>query len=536
MKWAIEMLQLRDLETYNLDGGGLRSRGDLKNAVEELNRRTSDDVFGGLIVKTETKRRTCKAFAVCLRELPGLPLRSIPLEKLAVWLCNVWAEYERTSGLLSSIAERREQIHTPLFRHATVELAVRAGAVAYLCNDADVSDDRPVWSQDAKLTRHLRGLMKFVGPREKCAGDLWQSKSEVGRWLDDLDVPPASAIAKWESLLAIRVNGKDSNSCPLWRLYIGRRIWNSIRNCISGELGNDMLRAYCRIRRRVIAYLRWERRGTQGENRGRAVLLALRGRIGDPLLAAQLVNGETDILWRKHIEAIFQIDGAPTIDIARLCQTWAAVFSIFNDPQCVRKPKNFDDFIRDYYLKAARGGSPSAEYAKLLEEMTQRERKWDLNGAADCAVRLVALAPFAAGSWHALGRIRRLQKNREATEWCFRKALELDPTALDVRTDLAVHLIFIGQIDEARELLEGCTEDRKTRVEWRFAHGMLLLSSQQPQEALREMLKCAEEGFVPGVCYQFAAIAAGILNLPIEKREYQKRAAELGAEGGDNSH
>jgi hypothetical protein len=58
---------------------------------------------------------------------------------------------------------------------------------------------------------------------------------------------------------------------------------------------------------------------------------------------------------------------------------------------------------------------------------------------------------------------------------------------------------------------------------------MLLLSSQQPQEALREKLKCAEEGFVPGVCYQFAAIAAEILNLPKEKREYRKRAAELGS-------
>src|SRR5207245_5140852 len=156
----------------------------------------------------------------------------------------------------------------PVFRHIAVELAIRAGALAYLCNDADVQDDRPVWSGDVELKRHLRALMKMVGTREKSAEDLWQSKSEVGRWLDNLDVPPASAIGKWESLLAVGDNGRESNSGdrPVWRLYVGRRIWNSIHKCIHDELQDDVLRAYCRIKRRVHAYLLLERRGTPNEN------------------------------------------------------------------------------------------------------------------------------------------------------------------------------------------------------------------------------------------------------------------------------
>jgi len=279
-----------------------------------------------------------------------------------------------------------------------------------------------------------------------------------------------------------------------------------------------------------------EHRGSLEENRGRAISLALCGRIADPLLAAQLVSCETDVLWRRHIEAVFQIDGAPTTDIVRLSQTWAAVFSIFEDPQCVRKVKSFDDFIRAYYLKAERGGTPTAEYAKLLEQMNRYESKWDIDRAAACAVRLVALAPFAPGSWHALGRITRFQKNREATERCFRKALELDPTALDARTDLVVHLALAARTDEAREVLENCAVQQKARVEWRFAHGLVLLSSQRPQEAISELLKCAQEGFLPSVCYQFAAIAAEILNLPNEKREYRKRAAELGSVVDDRFH
>jgi hypothetical protein len=514
-----------------MDAMGLNNREALNVALDELNRRTSDDVFAGLIVKTSSKQRICNAIAVCLRELPGLPLDPIPLRSLAERIRNYWSQYEQTSGLLTSISEHREQTIVPLLKHGAVELAVRAGALAYLCGDTDVSDDRPVWSQDEQLKQHLRTLMKIVGSRDKSAGVLWQSKSGIGRWLDSLDMPAAAVIEKWESLLAASANGRDSNSGDraLWRLYVGRRIWKSIRDHIPDELKDDILRAYCRVKRRIHAYLILERRGAPDQNRECAMLLALNGRIADPLLAAQVINGETDVLWRRHLEAILQIDGVPTIDIVRLCQTWAAVFAIFEDPRCVRRPKHFDDFVRTYYLKAERGGTPSAEYAKLLEELNRHERKWDFNGAAVCAVRLVALAPFAPGSWHALGRIRRYQKNREATEWCFRKARELDPTALDARTDLVVHLVFAARISEASEVLENCTGEQKTRVEWRFAHGLVLLSSQRTQEAMLELLKCAQEGFVPAVCYQFAAIAAEILNLPKETREYRKRAAELGS-------
>jgi tetratricopeptide (TPR) repeat protein len=537
LKWFTEVLQLRHVATYNLDTG-FDNRKELERAFDYLGSRTSDDVFAGQIVKDETKQGTCKALAICLRELPGFPLGTIPLEQLAEWLRDYWNHYERTSGLLSSISQHQEEANRPLIRHAVVELAVRAGALAYLCNDADAQGDKPIWSQDAELKQYLRALMRAVGTRDDSAENLRQSKSEVGRWLDDLDVPPPSAIRKWESLLAVDAQGtkSQSNGQSLWRLYVGRRIWNSMHAIIPDALQDDLPSAYSRIKHRVHAYLRLEKRITQDENRQRAILLVLRGRISDVLLAAQVMNGESDVIWRRHIEAVLQIDGAPTTNIVRLCQTWAAVFSIFDDSECVGKPKTFDEFIRAYYLKAERGGTPPADYARLLEELSRRESKWDLDGAAACAMRLVSIAPFAAGSWHALGRIRRFQKNREATELCFRTALKLDPTTLDARTDLVVHLAFAARIDEAQEVLDGCADEQKIRVEWRFAHGLVLLSLQQTQDAMRELLKCAQEGFVPGVCYQFAAIAAEILSLPKEVREYRKRAAELGAAVRDRSH
>ena len=286
--------------------------------------------------------------------------------------------------------------------------------------------------------------------------------------------------------------------------------------------------SYCQIKRRVHNYLRSEKTLTPAEKQSRSVSIAVQGRISDSALALHVFNAEADVIWRRQIEAIIQIDGTPTVDIVRLSQTWAAAYSIFEQVSDSQKPASFEEFIRGYYLKAEQGGNPSAEYAKFLEEMSRRERAGDFEGAASYAIRLVSLAPFAASSWYALGRMRRFQKNRDATEWCFRKALELDPAAIDVITDLAVHLVQATRIEEANELLKKCTDGLKERVEWQFAHGMVLLSSRKPREAMGIMLECARKSFIPNVCYQFAAHAAEALGLPKEAREFRKRAAELG--------
>jgi hypothetical protein len=100
---------------------------------------------------------------------------------------------------------------------------------------------------------------------------------------------------------------------------------------------------------------------------------------------------------------------------------------------------------------------------------------------------------------------------------------------------LVVHLTLAARTAEAKQFLDDCAAEQKARVEWRFANGLVLLSSQKPKDALDELLKCAQEGFIPGVCYQFAAIAAEVLNLPKEMREYRKRAAELGSKVGRDS-
>ena len=530
LKWLSDILQLRDPGTYDWALSPITDQNDLRKALDELGSRTADDIFAGLIVKDETKKRMSRTLAVCLRELPNLYFGLIPVAQLSEWITESWRDYEHASGLLSSISENRDKIETPLARHMVVEMAVRAGALAYLCGDTESDDLQPVWSQDAELKPLLRKLMKIIGTREDKAAELVQSKSEIGRWLDDLDIPAASNIQRWEQLLKAGsgVPDKMTGKRALRRLYVGRRVWNSSHRVIPQGVKSDAVRAYCRIKRTVHRYLLSEKKLDSAEDKIRAVTIALRGRISDPSLAANVFNAETDVVWRRHVEAVFQIKGTPTVDISRVCQTWAAVHLIYEQVPASKRPATFDEFIRSYYLKAERGGTPSAEYAKYLEEMNRRESVWDIEGAATCAIRLVQLAPLAAGAWHGLGRMRRYQKNKEATEWCFRKALELDPTSMEVRTDLAVHFALSSRVEDARKLLEACTDEQQTHVEWRFAQGTVLLSSQRYREALSTMLECAREGFVPSVCYQFAAIAAEALELPKETREYRKRAAELG--------
>ena len=530
LKWLTDVLQLRDPGTYDPGASGLSSRKDLQQALAELSGRTADDVFAGLIVKDETKQRMAKALAVCLQELPGFPFGNLPIAQLVGWITGYWRDYERMSGMLSSISENLDQIKIPLMRHAVVESAIRVGALAYLCGDPESTDNRPVWSQDAELKQLLRKLMKVIGTRESSAPDLGQSKSEVGRWLDDLDVPSASNIQKWEKRLMDNPHGAElmAGDRALWRIYVGRRIWNLTCSGIPEGLEQDMVHAYCQIKQRVHNYLRAEKKLTPAEKQSRSLSIAVQGRISDSALAMHVFNAEADVIWRRQIEAIIQIEGTPTVDIVRLSQTWAAAYSIFEEVSASQKPATFEEFIRGYYLKTEQGGNPSAEYAKFLEEMSRRERAGDFEGAASYAIRLVSLAPFAASSWYALGRMRRFQKNREATEWCFRKALELDPTAIDVITDLAVHLVFATRIEEASDLLGKCTDGQKDRVEWQFANGMVLLSSGKPREAMGIMLECARKSYIPNVCYQFAAHAAEALGLPKEAREFRKRAAELG--------
>lgn len=523
VKRVVHILQLRDPESYKPDSNGQAAQ----RALEVLDNRTSDNTFAGLIVKADTKERVCEALATCLRALPSMPFDSVPLPRLKDAIQACWKSYEQVASRLTAFPEAREPITRALFRHATVEIAIRAGAIACLCGDNDLSEDTPIWSKHKELKKYLRDLIRPLGSRDKAKDQLRRSRNELDRWLDELDVPAPSDINRWENLL-ISVSGHSHarlSTRPLWRLYVGRRVWNSVASEIPADLHDELLRAYCRIKRGVCAYLRLERRGTEADRRRQLVFLAVTGRIVDPLLRAQLVGGETDRLWARHIEAACQIENSPTVDIIGLCETYANAASAFEEGAAafgMRLPMKLDDFVRAYLLKVEEGGNPLAEIVK-------HDNAGDYEKAASSIEKLLETQPTSATSWHSLGRLRVRQEHYDNAETCYRKALEFNPQSSDVRGDLAILLAGLGRGDEAIAELAQCTDEQKCQKEWTFAHAIALLCAGRAEEAREEFLKCVTARFKLGPCYRGLAEACEKLGDLKGALEYKKRMDELHA-------
>lgn len=97
-----------------------------------------------------------------------------------------------------------------LVRHATVELAVRAGALAWLDGDPPVEKEVPTWSVDEALGDFLREALKgsfktrdaAVPKLNECAGENSPGESEVDRWFDEFDVPSPKHIRNWNMFLS----------------------------------------------------------------------------------------------------------------------------------------------------------------------------------------------------------------------------------------------------------------------------------------------------------------------------------------------
>jgi tetratricopeptide (TPR) repeat protein len=262
------------------------------------------------------------------------------------------------------------------------------------------------------------------------------------------------------------------------------------------------------------------------------IFLAVTGRITDPLLRVQLVGGESDRLWARHIEAVCQIKGLPTMDIIGLCETYANATSAYEEGATtfgMRLPMKQDDFVRACLLKVEEGGSPLAEMARLIDEASKHENAGDYEKAASCIERLLELDPKSPTRWHTLGRIRTRQKCHQEAEHCYRRSLEIDPQSANVRGDLAILLAGLGRANEAITELDKCTDEQKLLKEWAFAHAIALLRSGRGEEAKKEYLKCVTAHFKLGPCYSGLTEACKNLGDLKAAREYKKRMEELDA-------
>lgn len=530
VRFLVHVLQLNDLATYGSGAGNMDGNTDLEKALEVLNNRTADNVFSGLIVKEDSKQRISMALAQSLRVLPSVPFSSLPTDCLAAAVRDIWAAHESAAGRLSAFYENPDSVRRAVLRHATLEIAIRAGAMACFCGDKNCAAEIPIWANDCKLKQHLRNLLKLAfGTRDQAAEKLNHAPGEIDRWLDDLDVPGESDIRTWERLLVASSDCEKAGARPLWRLYAGRRIWKSVSSIIPEDLRDDLLKAYSRIRNRVNAYLALECRGTGDERQRYLALFVMTGRIMDPLLLAQSLAGETDAIWRRHIEAFRHADGVAIDKVLSICETYANAAAAMQEGARhfgVQASVGLDDLVRRYLQIAESNQSPLGKVACLVEEAMRHESDGNNSKVAACMEELVQIAPTAA-RWHSLGRIRLKMGRHDEAEKCYREALVLAPALLEARADLALLLANTKRSELALAELAKCSTEDMSKPEWKFVRGKALLLLGRDNEAQTELLECLHAKFKVGVCYKWLAEACDKLGQRENAREYRKRAAEL---------
>jgi tetratricopeptide (TPR) repeat protein len=527
---AVDCLQLKNPDSY------LANSPQLQSALQVLAKRTSDTIFAGDMVTEASKLELSGALAQCIKAHPALPFDDVADEELADAIRALWSTHEHIAGLLTALPTSRELVRLYV-RHVVVSLGIRAGAIAWLNGDQLAKDDIPPWAADDTYRRFLGEMLRTAfGTRDKTVAKLSElaatnspGESEVDRWLDDLDIPAPNHIRNWDKVLAAASGAQDSNlnHHTLFRVCVGRRLWQSLGAVIPADLQDEALRAFVIITKAVHGYLMLETRGDAMQQRRRAITTALGGTITDPLLAFQVTQSVADPLWRAHVEALVAVDEVPTLGIVELSQTWLAVAKIYDGLDEARRPPSVDEFARLYFRKAEMGGSPSAEYAKLAEMGHRYLTNGELQKAATIAHRLIHLAPQASGPWELMATIRLFERRYDEAVTYFTKALHLEPRNITARGKLVTHLSSREQLGEAERILFEAAHNERDSTNWLFAHGNLLIRQKRYREAKEELLKCVRRGFLPRICYQLLVVAAAWLDEPDEQREYEKRAKEF---------
>ncbi len=325
LKWFVHILQLERIGTYAPDPADIARQHKIQQALRTLAQRRIDSLPHGEIMQEETKAAVCEALESALRATPALPFASDDLTKA---ILNIWKGYEHVSGRITAFSAHRDSVLRAMLRHATAELAVRAAAMACLCDDPSSAEDRPLWSTHKQLQKHLKTLNTF-GSRERAVQALSTSKGVMDRCLDYLEIPDAGVIRRWDDHLSRATPpGPRFGAHHLWRLFVGRRVWEQIEKTVPKDMRGELLRAYSRIKRKLMTNIRM--RTTTEENRTRMLkLLLVLGRISDPGLVTRIVQGEQDPLWRRHIEALCVNAKSPTLNIIDVCREYASGASVF---------------------------------------------------------------------------------------------------------------------------------------------------------------------------------------------------------------
>ena len=418
----VDAMQLTDPGSYSSCG---KSDKQAELAAKYLAERTFDRIKAGELVKTTTRVEICTALAKCIVRVPINDIDQVPVEWLANFWESAWEAYEHISDRLSKLVPKREYWEFPLWRHLTMEFAVRSGAAAFLCGDDCANEPRPVWSDASSTKRALRDMAAAIGTRSELAEKLIASESEVDRWLDGQDLPSVTHVVRWQNLFESK-NVVEKPLRTLWRLVCARRLWLSVENHMPIEIRRDCLTAYQRVQSACHRHFETLRKGNAELARKHAVHVLARGRICSVEHEESVLQDEKDPIWRWHLESICERKpGWDPLVITQMCETYANAELARREFQSMRGviiTEHMDQLVRAQ-LSILERKTPLGLLATFVKAAEVCEQKGDFAGAEAALKTICERFGETTAIAHSLGRLALCMGRPNDAEQNFRRAL-----------------------------------------------------------------------------------------------------------------
>jgi DNA-binding winged helix-turn-helix (wHTH) protein/TolB-like protein/Tfp pilus assembly protein PilF len=122
---------------------------------------------------------------------------------------------------------------------------------------------------------------------------------------------------------------------------------------------------------------------------------------------------------------------------------------------------------------------------------------WDLPDAERALNKAIAIDPKNNLAHHHLGQVHKLGGRFEESLANFRKAHELDPHHPRTHVDIAIVLLFLGRVDEARAIVEDGMKHVEDNAELHEELADVIEAEGHADESMTERLKAREMGGVP---------------------------------------
>lgn len=502
---------------------------------------------------TETRKKMVSAFASTVVGAGLLPAPTTLKQEWPQIVAGALAwhvqQWDAIVGRMASAAPVRADLAPrPFLRLVAIDLALRAGAVGG-DREEESQGNVPLWAEGENDGNYLRSLVARCKPRltrDTLTKDLETNHTTVDRWLDGEVCPDSDSVQRLAAKLAstlkidpVLLQGK------LRAHYTLRALCDGLAGVVGRTQVEKLATAHERFRRGVRAAI--GSLSLSEEERAALALLGSRAPQARRVLEV-LSKAERHPLWLTELQA------AAGDWVDRLEQATRQL-SMIDDPDLGQYlaergvPKEVwkrqvanEDFIdllqADIELPPVLlENAPApvrAAYAEVQGDEAHARK--DLPSVVRHFRRATELEPLNARYQFRLGcaqwqlglcvRNTNLVREGVQTLWI---AHRLEPTWDRPLVEIAIVHLSLGDIEQARQHLEGASEKLSKKTHWFNYHlGAARMRAGHPREALVPLREAIAAEPRDGRALDDAAHCCFVLGDHREGAKYAKRARECG--------